>query len=136
MYSSSSAAAQYQRINTESAIENATPHQLIQMLMSGALDRMIQAKATMERGDIALKGELIGKAISIIAGLQASLDPKHSTELVDNLGALYDYMQRKLFEANVKNDPALIDEVYGLMRTVKSSWDEIGPETQAQQSGQ
>ena len=125
MYSMNSAAAQYKKINTESAIENASPHQLIQMLMNGALERMVQAKATMERGDIALKGELIGKATAIIAGLQASLDPKHSPELVDNLNSLYDYMQRKLFEANLKNDPALIDEVSDLMRTIKSSWDEI-----------
>jgi flagellar protein FliS len=131
MYSMNNAAAQYQRINTESAIDNATPHQLIQMLMNGALERMIQAKATMERGETALKGELLGKAISIIAGLQSSLDPKHSPELVDNLDGLYDYMQRRLFEANVKNDPALIDEVYDLMRTVKSSWDEIASAAQA-----
>lgn len=132
MYSMNSAAAQYKRINTESAIENASPHQLIQMLMNGALERMIQAKAAMERGETAQKGDLLGKAISIIAGLQSSLDPKHSPDLVDKLDALYDYMQRKLFEANVKNDPALIDEVSSLMRTVKSSWDEIASVAQAQ----
>jgi flagellar secretion chaperone FliS len=74
---------------------------------------------------------LLGKAISIIAGLQSSLDPKHSPDLVDKLDALYDYMQRKLFEANIKNDPALIDEVCDLMRTVKSSWDEIASVAEA-----
>jgi flagellar secretion chaperone FliS len=131
MYSMNSAAAQYKRINTESAIEHASPHQLIQMLMNGALERMIQAKAAMERHETALKGDLLGKAISIIAGLQSSLDPKHSPDLVDKLDALYDYMQRKLFEANIKNDPALIDEVCDLMRTVKSSWDEIASVAEA-----
>lgn len=127
MYSMNNAAAQYKRINTESALEHASPHQLIQMLMNGALDRLIQAKAAMEHGDTALKGLLLGKATDILAGLQSSLDPKHSPDLVDKLNALYDYMQRRLFEANIKNDPGMIDEVSDLMRTIKSSWDEIAP---------
>jgi flagellar secretion chaperone FliS len=126
MYSMNNAAAQYKRINSEGAL-NASPYQLIQMLMNGALERLIQAKAAMERGDVALKGQLIGKATDILTGLQSSLDPKHSPDLVDKLNALYDYMQRRLFEANIKNDPGMIDEVSDLMRTVKSSWDEIAP---------
>lgn len=127
MYSTNSAAAQYKRINTESALEQANPHQLIQMLMNGAIERLIQAKAAMQNGDIPLKGLLLGKATMIIAGLQSSLDPKHSRDLVDNLDALYDYMQRRLLEANIKNDPVMIDEVSNLMRTVKSAWDSIAP---------
>jgi flagellar protein FliS len=121
------AAAQYKRINTESALEHASPHQLIQMLMNGALERLVQAKAAMEHGDIALKGHLIGKTTAILAGLQNNLDPIQSPDLVDKLNALYDYMQRRLFEANIKNDPGMIDEVSDLMRTVKSSWEEIAP---------
>lgn len=127
MYSTNNAAAQYKRINTESALEQASPHQLIQMLMNGVIERLIQAKAAMERGDTALKGLLLGKATDILGGLQGSLDPKQSPDLVDKLSALYDYMQRRLFEANIKNDPGMIDEVSDLMRTVKSSWDEIAP---------
>lgn len=130
MYSMNNAAAQYKRINTESALEQASPHQLIQMLMNGAIERLIQAKAAMERGDTALKGMLLGKATDILGGLQSSLDVKQSPDLVDKLNALYDYMQRRLFEANIKNDPGMIDEVSDLMRTVKSSWDEIAPDKQ------
>jgi len=100
---------------------------LIQMLMSGALDRLVQAKSAMERGEIDTKGALLGKATGIIAGLQGSLEREQSPELVDNLERLYDYMQRRLFEANVNNDPALVQEVMGLMRTVKTGWDEIDP---------
>lgn len=129
MYSTNSAAAQYKRINTESALGQASPHQLIQMLMNGTIERLIQAKAAMQNGDIALKGLLLGKATMIIAGLQSSLDPKHSSDLVDNLDALYDYMQRRLLAANIRNDPAMIDEVSNLMRTVKSAWDQIAPAT-------
>ncbi len=126
MYASQSALAQYRKIDTESAIEGANPHRLIQMLMNGALDRLAQARGAIEREDIPAKGLLIGKSISIISGLQASLDKSRSEELVANLDRLYDYMQRRLLEANLRNDPAIIDEVSGLLKTVKSAWDEIG----------
>ncbi len=131
MYSMTQAAAQYKRINNESGIDHASPHRLIQMLMSGALDRLVQAKSAMERGEIESKGVLLGKATGIIAGLQGSLERDKAPELVDNLERLYDYMQRRLFEANVSNDPALVQEVTELMRTVKTGWDEIDPAAQA-----
>lgn len=127
MYSMNNAAAQYKRINNEGAIEGASPHNLILMLMNGGLERLVQARSAMERGDTALKGSLIGKAISIISGLQASLERDQAPDLVDNLERLYDYMQRRLLEANLKNDPAMLDEVNDLLRTVKSAWIEIDP---------
>ncbi|MEX0739753.1 MAG: flagellar export chaperone FliS [Pseudohongiella sp.] len=131
MYSMTQAAAQYKRINNESGIEHASPHRLIQMLMTGAMDRLVQAKSAMERGETESKGVLLGKATGIIAGLQGSLERDQAPELVDNLERLYDYMQRRLFEANVSNDPALVQEVTDLMRTVKAGWDEIDPAAQA-----
>ncbi|HDZ09140.1 flagellar export chaperone FliS [Pseudohongiella sp.] len=131
MYSMTQAAAQYKRINNESGIDQASPHRLIQMLMSGALDRLVQAKSAMERGEVETKGVLLGKATGIIAGLQGSLERDRAPDLVDNLERLYDYMQRRLFEANVSNDPALVQEVTELMRTVKTGWDEIDPASQA-----
>ena len=125
MYAAQNALAQYRKINTESAVEGASPHRLIQMLMNGALDRLAQARGAIERHDIPTKGLLIGKSISIISGLQASLDKNQSAELTASLDRLYDYMQRRLLEANVRNDVSIIDEVSGLLKTVKSAWDEI-----------
>lgn len=127
MYAAQSALAQYKRINTESALEGATPHQLIQMLINGALDRLSQARGAMQRKDMAQKGQLIGKAISILGGLQASLDESADEQITANLDSLYDYMQRRLLEANLKNDVALLDEVSDLLLTIKSGWDEIAP---------
>lgn len=126
MYAIGNVAAQYQRINQESGVESASPHRLIQMLMNGALERLIQARAAMEHGDVARKGELLGKATSILSGLQASLVREQAPDLVDNLDSLYDYMQRRLLEANVHNDVSKVDEVSELMRNIKSAWDEIG----------
>ena len=127
MYSKKSALAQYKKIDSESAVNGASPHRLIQMLMTGALDRLAQAKAAFENNNIEQKGVLLGKSISIIAGLQSSLDEEKGKDLTGNLDKLYDYMQRRLLEANMKNDMSMVEEVMGLLLKVKSSWDEITP---------
>jgi flagellar secretion chaperone FliS len=127
MYASNSAIAQYQRVNNVGSVEGASPHRLILMLMNGALERLVQARAAIEHRDIALKGAMIGKATMIIGGLQSSLDRNQAPDYVDNLDRLYDYMQRRLLEANLKNDVSLIDEVMELMKTLRNSWQEIDP---------
>lgn len=127
MYAAQSALAQYKRINTESALEGASPHRLIQMLINGALDRLSQARGAMQRGDIPQKGLLLGKAVSILGGLQASLDKTVDAEMTANLDSLYDYMQRRLLEANLRNDLTIVDEVTDLLQTIKAAWDEITP---------
>jgi len=127
MYAAQSALAQYKRINTESALEGASPHRLIQMLINGALDRLSQARGAMQRDETAQKGLLLGKAVSILGGLQASLDKSVDAEMTANLDSLYDYMQRRLLEANLRNDVTIVDEVSDLLQTIKAAWDEIAP---------
>jgi flagellar protein FliS len=134
MYAAQSALAQYKKINTESGLEGASPHRLIELLFNCAIDRLAQAKGAMQREDIPLKGLMLGKAVSIIGGLQASLDKKVNAELTENLDALYDYMQRRLLEANMKNDIALVDEVVLLLTPVKEAWEQIRPNPVAETS--
>jgi len=114
----------YRQVGVQSALD-ASPHRLIQMLMEGALEKLNIAKHALTQGSIALKGENISWAISIIEGLRASLNLEAGGELAANLDALYDYMGRRLVEANLKNDGEILDEVAGLMRTVKEGWDGI-----------
>ncbi|UTW07299.1 flagellar export chaperone FliS [Pseudomonas benzenivorans] len=116
---------QYQTVNTQAQAVDASPHRLIQMLMDGGLTRIAQARGAMERGQVALKGELIGKAIGIIGGLREGLDLQKGGELAANLDSLYQYMATRLLQANVKNEIAPLEEVAGLLREVKTGWDAI-----------
>ncbi|KIQ02568.1 MULTISPECIES: flagellar export chaperone FliS [Pseudomonas] len=116
---------QYQNVNTQAQAVDASPHRLIQMLMEGGLTRLAQARGAMEREQFAMKGELIGKAIGIIGGLRAGLNLEQGGELAENLDNLYDYMTRRLLEANLKNSVEPLDEVAGLLRNVKTGWDAI-----------
>ena len=119
--------SQYKQVDLETRVANASPHKLIQMLYEGAIERLSIAKGALDREDMATKGIMLGKAISILSGLRDSLDKGVDSELPDNLDRLYEYMQFRLLEANRDNDQAGIEEVLGLIKTVKSGWDEIAP---------
>ncbi|MBI3771277.1 MAG: flagellar export chaperone FliS [Gammaproteobacteria bacterium] len=116
---------EYKNIGTHSDATSATPHRLIQMLLEGALEKINLAKGYMQRGEIALKGSHVSWAISIIDGLRMSLDKEAGGEIATNLDALYNYMGRRLAEANLKNDTAMLDEVAGLLKEIKAGWDAI-----------
>lgn len=122
----------YQSVNTQTSITDADPHKLIQLLYNGALERINMAKARMQANDYAGKGRLISKAIEIIGGLRGFLDFEKGGELAANLEALYDYMERTLFEANRHNDPVKLDEVGTLLRQVKAGWDGIREQASAE----
>jgi len=114
---------QYGKVAVGSEASYASPHRLIQMLIEGALDKIAFAKGQIERNDFAEKGRNITWAISIIQGLSSSLDVESGGEIAANLEALYDYMVRRLLEANKENDVEILDEVSSLLKEVKQAWD-------------
>ncbi|MDO8845565.1 MAG: flagellar export chaperone FliS [Methylicorpusculum sp.] len=107
-----------------SEIDGASPHRLIQMLYEGGLQKIAVAKGAIQRNEIATKGENISRAIAILGGLRSSLDLSQG-DIAVNLDNLYEYMERRLLEANIKNDEEILDEVSSLLRDVKSAWDAI-----------
>jgi len=119
---------QYQQNYIQGGTETATPHRLVQMLMEGALDKLLVSKRFMMAKDVAKKGENISWTISIIDSLRSCLNVEVGGEFAENLYSLYGYMEQKLLEANIKDDPKLIDEVAQLMIQVKSGWDAIPQE--------
>ncbi len=122
--------AAYQKIGTQSSAEYASPHRLIQMLLDGAIEKMVVARSYMERNDIQGKAEHINWAIRIIGGLQASLDKENGGEIAETLGSLYIYVVEKLSEANAKNDPSIIDETITIVKNIKDGWDGISDEAE------
>lgn len=134
---SNNALRQYQQINAESATAYASPHRLIQMLMEGVFDSLTKARGHIQRGEVIAKGEQISKAIDIVGGLREGLNQEAGGELAANLDALYDFMQRRLMEANLCSNAAMLDEVGELLRPVKDAWDAIGsaPNTEVSIAG-
>lgn len=124
----SKALKQYANVSKRTGIEDATPHQLIMMLYDAALDNLMTAIGCIERKDFAGKGQTLGKAITIIGGLQGFLDLEKGGEVARNLDRLYDYMGVRLYDATLKNDIAAVNEVVGLLKTVREGWEGIKEE--------
>ncbi|MBN4664787.1 flagellar export chaperone FliS [Pandoraea nosoerga] len=126
MYGQNAANA-YRKVGLETGVIAASPHQLIVMLFDGAKAALTRARVHFEDGRIAERGQAISKAIEIIGGLRDGLNMEVGGELSRNLRDLYDYMGRRLLEANLENDVAKVREVDTLLDTIASAWREIAP---------
>ena len=134
MFSANSRAAMnaYRNVGVESIVESASPTQLVLMLYEGAIAAIASAQQHIRLKNVAAKGEAVSKAISIIdSGLRASLDLSVGGELAQNLSELYQYMGRRLVQANLKNDPAALDEVRLLLQQLRSAWESLAATSNA-----
>ena len=112
---------QYRQVGAQTA-HYADPHELVRMLLDGALSRVAEAEAALTAGEVARRGEKISRAIAILDGLRGSLNFDNGGELATNLDALYDYMQRTLLAANLKADSEKLEEVMALLREIRDAW--------------
>ena len=117
----------YQRNQVTTGVAGADPHQLIQLLLDGATERMALARGCIERGDPAGKGERISRTIASVEALRASLNFDVGGGLADRLDSLYDYVIRRLLDANLHADVAALDEASELMEEIRSAWVAIAP---------
>jgi flagellar secretion chaperone FliS len=101
----------------------ATPFRLVQMLMNGALDGMANARGSLLRKDHEARHNEINWIISVIDALRGALDFENGGEIANNLDMLYDYMNRRLYIADIEQDVAPIDEVASLLKEIKTAWD-------------
>jgi len=94
-------------------------------MFNGALERIAQSRYAIEQGDQSSKGIFINKAIGIITGLSNSLNMEAGGEIAKNLSNLYDFMLRRISEANLNNDVQALDDVAAVLRDIKEAWDAI-----------
>jgi flagellar secretion chaperone FliS len=120
--------AAYQSVSAHGGVADADPHRLVQMLMDAAMERMVTARACIERGETARKAKLLHSCVTLIAELRGSLNMKDGGSLAQNLSALYDYMARQILMANVQDDVSKITEVMSLLTEIRGAWIAIGPE--------
>lgn len=113
---------QYQSVSAQTSVVDVDKHKLIELLFDGALERINMAKARIQAKDYEGKNRLINKSIEIVAGLRSFLDIEKGQELAQNLSDLYQYCERRLLQANMKNDIEALDEVVGHIRKIREGW--------------
>ncbi|CDQ19215.1 flagellar protein FliS [Halobacillus karajensis] len=116
------------------SVETASPGELTLMLYNGCIKFIKVAGKAMENNEIEKKNTHIQKAQKIIQELMVTMDQQYS--LTQEIMPLYDYMNRRLMEANTKNDNEILDEVLGLVEEFRNTWKQVILEARKAQYGQ
>ena len=120
-------ASAYQRVSVETAVSEASPHQLVSMMLDGFLQAVGSARAAMTRGDVATKGRQITRAVRIIdEALKPALNLEKGGDLAQNLNGLYGYCVLRLTHANLHNDDAALADVIRVIEPIAQGWKQIG----------
>jgi flagellar secretion chaperone FliS len=125
MHARSNAVAAYRSTALRGQLAAADPARLIQLMLEHAVGQVAVAKGALERRAIAAKGEAVSRAIALIDELNHALNMEQGGDIAVRLRDLYDYLVRRLVEANMRNDAAIFAEVGGLLREIKAGWDGI-----------
>lgn len=104
-------------------IETASPAELTLMLYEGAIKFCNIAMGAIENKDYEKANRNIQKARNIVVELQTTLN--HDYEVAKEFDVIYDYVFRKLIEANVKKDAAVLEEALSQIRDMRDVWKEV-----------
>jgi flagellar protein FliS len=106
---------------------------LVVMLFDAAVKFLVTAKVGLSTGDMAGKGIAVSRALDILNELSSSLNMEKGGDLAVNLYGLYTFCSNHLVRANMKKDPAMIDEVIRILAGIRGAYAEIAdlPEARA-----
>lgn len=122
-------ASSAQDIYLESRILSADGVELVRILYQAALESVEKARRHLKEGDIAARSREITRAAAVLSELAVSLDLDAGGALSRNLLELYDYMQRRLLEANFLQSEPILAEVSRLLATLLEGWMSCHPDS-------
>lgn len=107
----------------QNSVTTASPGELTLMLYNGCIKFIRMAKKAMAEKKIEEKNTNLIKAQKIIQELMVTLNM--DIPVSKDMMSLYDFLHRRLIEANTKNDPAILDEVEGFVTEFRDTWKEV-----------
>jgi len=113
----------------EGRVLSADPIELIRLLYQGCTDAVREARHCLAKGEIAGRSHWISRANDILAELILSLDRQRGGEIGERLALLYDYMQRQLMDAHVRQADEPLVEMLGLLMTLGEAWAGVQAQT-------
>lgn len=108
---------------TNNKIMTASPAEITLMLYEGAIKFCNIAIIAIENGEIEKAHVNIKKTQRIIEEFRNTLD--HQYKVAEDFDRIYVYLLQRLFEANVKKDKEILEEVNMHLRSVRDTWKEV-----------
>lgn len=118
---------EYQQTNAATAVMDASPHQLTQLLLKAAMDKLSVAVGAVERNDIQLRVASIAKAIDIVIELKSTLDLEKGGDVAAELDRLYQFVLDQLLDANLQSDTSKLQAAREIIGTIREAWIQIAP---------
>lgn len=103
-------------------VMTASPEMLTLMLWDGAIRFSEQGKEAIRRKDIEGSFKALVRSQKIITELSAALKRDINPDLCEKLSALYNFIYRRLVEANISKDEKLVDDALEIMRHQRETW--------------
>lgn len=111
-------------IYKKTKIETSSPAELVSLLYDEAIKCCKLASSAIEGKKMDIAHTNLLKVQDILDELSYAVDTEKGGEIGERLLALYDYMKRRLVEANIKKDSAIIGEVVDLISNLRETWQE------------
>ena len=111
----------YQQTN----VMTANPKRLVIMCYEGAISNLKLAKEKYDAHEYEAKARAVQKFQDIVNELLCSLDFEKGGQIATNLRAIYDYMIRRILQADIEKEHGAFDEVLGMLEELKGAWEEI-----------
>jgi flagellar secretion chaperone FliS len=105
------------------SVQTASPGELTLMLYNGCLKFIGLARTGIELKNTEQKNTNLLKAQKIIQELMVTLNM--DLEVSRSLMTMYDYINRRLIEANIQNDVKILDEVEDYVLDFRNTWKEV-----------
>lgn len=103
-------------------VATSSPAELRMLLLDGAIRFAEHARAGYERKDFEAAFDGTTKCQGILTELMCSLRPERNADLCGKLSALYTFMYRRMVEASMSKDAAIVEEVIGLLQYERETW--------------
>ena len=123
---------QYAQYNN-SKILTASPAELTLMLYEGAIKFTNIAIMAIEKNDIEKAHNNIKRVEKIIEEFRSTLD--HKYPVAEDFDRVYVYLLQRLFEANIKKDKEILEEVNTHLRSMRDTWKEVMAANKAKKLG-
>lgn len=106
------------------SVNYASKEQLLLMLLDGAVKFAKIGRQAIIDKDIKKSHENIIKTQNIFYELMATLDVAKGGDWANSLMSIYDFIVRRLTDANIKKDAAIMDEVIPLIEDIRDTWNQ------------